>query len=85
MIIDSLAINVKPSLFRLLSLLMKEYNVDDKSKYVLTNGVINTIRIKVPPKNYYVDYRHNQKCLLSNSFCEMTIFNRKFELEFNQN
>ena len=41
--IEELAINIKPSLFKTLALVIKEMHVDDISKYLLVNGLINIV------------------------------------------
>jgi hypothetical protein len=41
--VDSIALNIKPSLFQLLALLMKELYIGNKATYTLINGLINSI------------------------------------------
>lgn len=64
-----MAINIKPSFFKFMALLVKEYHIDDKDKFILTNGVANILQIKVSPKNFYIEQRHNQKSIFLTPFC----------------
>lgn len=82
--VQELAINIKPSLFKTLSFLIKELHVEDNNKYTLVNGLINAVQVKIPMKNFYIDCRHSQKVDLQASFCEVALFKRKFELKFNR-
>lgn len=63
---------------------LKDYYLDEEAKCTITNGTINTIRIKKSQQNYYADYKHGQKFTTDNYYCELWLFGNKVQLEFNQ-